>query len=182
MTELAYQHASKVTSETGSALDLQQAGRSLDQAVAADPGNLSAHVQRIHFHWHMQEAEALFGALVDLFIVLKQNGLALRSRLLRSCEKVLDSKQQVFLLQHLDAGLDDATPLPPDTASVLRESNADLVSEQSGRRADRETIAFQLAEEYIRLGWDDLGKALLKELLDEEPENKAARLALVKLP
>jgi hypothetical protein len=182
MTELAYQHASKVAAEPETELDLQLAGRGLDQAVAANPRDLASHVQRIHFHWHRHRAESLFGALVDLFLVLEQNGLALRSRLLRNCEKVLDSRQQVFLLQHLDSGLDESTPLPPNTASVFGGSSADPIAEQNGRRADRETVAFQLAEEYIRLGWDDLGKTLLKEILDEEPGNKAARLALVKLP
>lgn len=193
MQDLAYS-TDKAGNLTDPDLDLSQAGRYLDQAVTANPRDLKTHVQRIHFHWQRRKRDAVFGALVDMFLILGPAGAAIRNRLLRHCGDLLSSEQRVFLLERLDSGLLDGTTLPAGTQTTLNRnsektmsSDADITDgiqdaiNEDTLTHDNESIAFLLAEEYRRHGWDDLAKGLLQELVATDPDNMTARQTLLQL-
>ena len=190
MQDLAYS-ARMAGAFAASDLDLSQAGRYLDQAVTANPHDLKTHLQRIHFHWQRRKRDAVFTALVDLFLILGTAGAAIRSRLVRNCEALLTSEQRVFLLEHLNDGLDDGIPLPTGARTTDDKTNGksaagdvDLASEipNDAPPYELEPVALLLAQEYRRHGWDDLAKGLLQELVATDPNNAVARRTLLQLP
>lgn len=163
--------------QTSAELDLNEAGRALNKAVATNPKDLKGHVQRIYFHWQRNDGPATFGALVDLFMVLGASGLPLRNRILRCCQDLLTSEQRVALLQYLDQGWPETVEPPAGTASVLRP-----VREQvAATGGDDGSVSLELAREYNRRKWNDLARTLLLELAAEEPDNQAVRRALAEL-
>jgi hypothetical protein len=190
MQDFAYS-ARMADTIAASDLDLSQAGRYLDQAVTANPQDLKAHLQRIHFHWQKRKRDAVFTALVDLFLILGTAGTAIRNRLVRNCEALLTSEQRVFLLEHLNNGLVDGT-LPPAGARAIANNtdgksavgDVDLANAilDGGPRYESEPVALLLAQEYQRHGWDDLAKGLLQELVATDPKNAVARRTLLQLP
>lgn len=173
MAQVAATNSSPPSPQALTEPGLNEAGRVADEAVAADTQDLRAHIQRIRLHWQRRDAGAAFGALVDLFLVLGDKGISLRSRILRRCEDLLSTEQRVFLLQNLDSGLAETAELPPGTASVIRRAPAgDPAAIHHG---GSDSVVFDLAQEYIKLNWQDLATELLQELIDEEPDNEAAR-------
>ena len=189
MQDLAYT-ARTSGAFAASDLDLSQAGRYLDQAVTANPHDLKAHLQRIHFHWQRRKPDAVFTALVDLFLILGTAGTAIRNRLVRNCEALLTSEQRVFLLEHLNDGLVDGTPLSAGVRAVDNTTSgksaagdADVVNSvlDDCSPYEFEPVALLLAQEYRRHGWDDLAESLLQELVATEPNNAVARHTLLPL-
>ncbi|MCU7931763.1 MAG: hypothetical protein KZQ90_13255 [Candidatus Thiodiazotropha sp. (ex Codakia rugifera)] len=77
----------------------------LDHAVTKKPFDLRSHVQRIHVHIYRRDADALHGALLDLFIVLKEKGRPLRERMLKLSQTVLGEDRYRVLLDQLDASI-----------------------------------------------------------------------------
>ncbi len=190
MQDLAYS-ARMAGAVAASDLGPGQAGRYLDQAVTANPHDLKAHLQRIHFHWQRRKRDAVFTALVDFFLILGPAGTAIRNRLVRNCEALLNSEQRVFLLEHLDDGLVDGSPLPTgagaaDNKNKGKSTAGDVdvanVILDDGPPYEFEPVTLLLAQEYQRHGWDDLAKGLLQELVASDPNNAVARRTLLQLP
>lgn len=179
MAQVATTNSSSPSPQALTGPGLNDAGRDADNAVAADTQDLKAHIQRIRLHWQRRDGVAAFGALVDLFLVLGDKGISLRSRILRRCEDLLSTEQRVFLLQNLDSGLVETAELPPGTASVIRPAPAGDLAAIHDSGSD--SVTFDLAQEYIRLDWPDLATELLQELIDAQGGNEAARSALAQL-
>ena len=53
-----------------------------NRLVASAPNNLRSHVQRVYLSVLCQDGVELTGALMDLFLILKERGQALKQRLL----------------------------------------------------------------------------------------------------
>jgi len=52
------------------------------QQIVRNPTDLQLHLNRIHFYSQQNNHEGVYGALLDLYSVLKEKGLPLRKRLL----------------------------------------------------------------------------------------------------
>ncbi len=61
--------------------------------VKRNPHRLKHHVQRILHHLSRNDPDQLFGAMIDLFIVLGQHGKALKKRLLQNARNTLRPRQ-----------------------------------------------------------------------------------------
>lgn len=61
--------------------------------VKRNPEDLKKHVQRILHHISRKDSEQLYGAMIDLIIVLKGNGTALKRRLLENAKYSLQPWQ-----------------------------------------------------------------------------------------
>lgn len=77
----------------------------LEKRVQRNPRNLLSHVQRTLLHFSMGKADATYGALVDLFLILGPRGPALRENLLGKTKGLLSEDQFHFLSTRIDAGL-----------------------------------------------------------------------------
>ena len=82
----------------------------LSQEVKRRPKDLRVHMQRINLATDTARELMLYGALVDLFIVLGDAGSALKQRCLTQADKVLDTSTQQFLAEHAAAGLSANDP------------------------------------------------------------------------
>jgi hypothetical protein len=86
---------------------------------AREPGNLLNHVRRIYLHMARSQADALYGAMLDLYLVLGDKGGSLRGRLLRDARKLLPRERYDLFLTHYKHGLQRNQPLPASRHSVL---------------------------------------------------------------
>lgn len=166
--------------------------RHLEQRILRHPRELVSHVRRILYLRQQGNtdsiagtlgdaparvlADALAGALADLFIVLGNRGRSLRSRLLYMSRPQLTRDQRNFFEAHLDHGLSATEAMP-----MLSESR---LSRQVGgtnrivvTSADED--AFDLASEAMANGEDDVAQELLESLLDLDPGNPEVCSALL---
>ncbi len=91
----------------------------LDHAVARSPQDLRSHVQRVYLHIERRDGDAIFGALVDMFIALQDAGRPLRQRLLETSRAVIDEQSYQFLLQRLETGIRSTDAILPCRRSLL---------------------------------------------------------------
>ncbi len=61
-----------------------------NRLVASAPNNLRSHVQRVYLSVLCQDGVELTGALMDLFLILEQRGMALKQRLLEQGAPLLN--------------------------------------------------------------------------------------------
>jgi hypothetical protein len=100
-------------------VDLKQWATHLAHLSAREPENLLNHVRRIYLHLTLHQAEALYGAMLDLHLVLGNKGSNLRSRLLRDARKLLPRERYDIFLKHYKQGLQRNQSLPPSRHSVI---------------------------------------------------------------
>ncbi len=96
-----------------------KAAEYLDHAVVRAPHDLRGHVQRINLHIQRNDAEAVYGALLDLFIILKTLGRPLRDRMLKQSQAVLSEEVYQFLVQRLEVGIVATDVVLPSRTSLL---------------------------------------------------------------
>ncbi|WP_284189941.1 hypothetical protein [Zoogloea oryzae] len=88
--------------------------------LARQPDDLTSHTRRILIAWQLGDGDATYGALVDLFIVLAERGVGLKSAMLSQTALQLDPPQRRFLASHLASGVRaDENVQPPASRSVL---------------------------------------------------------------
>jgi hypothetical protein len=87
---------------------------------ARTPENLLNHVQRIIHHIRRKNTEDTYGAILDLFIVLKNHGRPLRERMLNYARPLLLGDRFDRLQQLLDKNLIvESAEIPESPRSVL---------------------------------------------------------------
>ena len=86
---------------------------------ARTPENLLNHVQRIFHHIRHKNTEDTYGAVLDLFIVLKNHGRPLKERMLNYARPLLRRKRFERLQQLLDTNLLEQDKIPQSPRSVL---------------------------------------------------------------
>jgi hypothetical protein len=96
----------------------------LAKRVRRNPRDLRAHVQRILFFIFENDANSLYAALIDFYLILGNRGLHIRKNLLNKAQPLLDQEKVNFLTKHIDSGLDANVPLPPNTFSCLSRGHS----------------------------------------------------------
>jgi hypothetical protein len=86
---------------------------------ARTPENLLNHVQRIFHHIQHNNSEDTYGAILDLFIVLKKHGRSLRERMLNYARPLLQGERFDQLQQLLDDNLQEQDTIPTSPRSIL---------------------------------------------------------------
>jgi len=154
--------------------DHQCAADFLAHAVARRPADLRRHVQRVYLLQRPADAQALAGALFDLFISLGGMGRPLRERMLNTSSGILDEDLHAFLQLRLDVGLSRADVMPEVAdamlasgiggnlpAVILSGGNGRGSSEEGGDHADRDYLAE--AQSFIEYGQLDEARQTLEE-------------------
>ncbi len=97
----------------------KEAASFLAARSARTPKNLLNQVQRIMHHIQQKNSEGVYGALVDLYIVLENHGRPLRERMLKYARPLLKEVQYEGLNQLLNEDASALDTLPPANCSIL---------------------------------------------------------------
>ncbi|NOQ77160.1 MAG: hypothetical protein GQ475_05125 [Methylococcaceae bacterium] len=93
----------------------------LAHQITRNPRDLRSHTQRIFHFITEQKSKDLYSALVDLFVVLGDKGIALRTRMLKSAYSLLSEPERDSLKQGLAKGLASVLNSPPASKSLLTQ-------------------------------------------------------------
>jgi hypothetical protein len=96
----------------------------LAKRVRRNPRDLRAHVQRTLYHLSKHDSDAIYAALIDLFLILGKRGSHIRKNLFRQAIPYLSEEHYQFLSTRLKSGLDRNEPLPPNTFSSLSRGHS----------------------------------------------------------
>ncbi len=151
--------------------------------VTKTPKYLQGHLERIYYCYQNRLDEALYGALVDLFIVLDHDGKALGKRMLTGTESRLTAAQSQTLHDLLQNTISVRGLLPITRYSVFIRG---LVSDQilvmltdKGAVIDHDPLA--LAEEYIKYNLFDEATRTLEYAILSAPARVDLHEALAEL-
>ncbi len=100
--------------------DSDRALSHLEMHLIHRPDDLAGHTRRVMLAQRLDDADAIYGALVDLFIALAERGAGLKSMLLSRTVLQLGQPQRLFLARHLGGGVSAEAPVqPPARRAVL---------------------------------------------------------------
>lgn len=156
----------------------------LSHEVALAPRNLLRHTQRIVFHYRIDDPEGLYSALFDLFSVLRDKGLRLRTRLLRGGRSRLKPEHLAVLSFWLsEQAPPEAKNLPEPKLSVL-SSGADGTFElvhaiQDGGRKKRDPLVE--AREHIEYSQIEEARETLEDAVLADPDRAELQAELLHL-
>ena len=155
----------------------------LEQRIHRNPRDLLSHVRRLLLNRALDDPEGLYGALVDLFIVLGYRGRPLRKRLLKLCAASLAPERRAFLESHLEHGLDateDRCSTPRSSLSRQVRGKTSLVV-RTGGSGRGGTDLLDLARESLARGEDDAAQELLEGAIEADPGSEPVCLELLAL-
>ncbi|MCG7985810.1 MAG: hypothetical protein JAZ20_17070 [Candidatus Thiodiazotropha weberae] len=153
---------------------------------AREPENLLNHVRRVYLHLQLKQAEALYGAMLDLFLVLRDKGESLRNGLLNKAKTVLESDAFELFAKNLKQGLQKNQPYPISQHSVLAnffDGGLTLVdldaesNEHAGGRID----PLEVAQEELTFGDIEVAQEILEKALLSSPERMSLHIGLLEI-
>lgn len=140
--------------------------------VSSNRKNLQAHLERIYYCFQEHLDEQLFGALVDLLMVLNQTGQALGKRMIIGSQSRLTKSQVDLLFNHLDNKRTVGEILSANRYSIFAkglESTTDLVLLVSDSK-NEEQDPLILARDFIEFSQLDSAIHILEKAILEQPE------------
>ena len=164
--------------------DTRDVWRFLSYEVARDPLSLRSHIQRIYLLIDSDDAEHLFGALVDLWIALKDKGPELRATMLEISRAHLSDEHARFLGTSLKTGLNAADTLPVTSGSVLDRSLVGTTAIVSCERLPVGEVAEKPLDEAVAMlqdGQPDAARGLLERALRADPTDEAVAAQLLEI-
>jgi len=153
----------------------------LAHRVSRNARDLVSHVHRILLLEALGDREACYGALLDLFIVLEDQGRRLRRRLLTRCRHSLNPDQRRALEDRLTAASRSTGPMPASRFSRLDRSVRGkrlLVRCPRTRGQDLEG-PLAVARDLIDSGRIDAARQRLETALLEAPDDGAIETELL---
>lgn len=140
--------------------------------IARSPNDLSAHVMRIQLCLRFKDPARLYGALLDLNIVLGRNGDRLKHRMLQLAKPVLSDKQLDFLFQNISESELLAETATESDYSVLSKGYTGQARFIEMRKAEPLVLlrtVVQQANDYLEYGQVQEAKQLLEQYIMREP-------------
>lgn len=140
--------------------------------VSRNPKNLQAHLERIYYCFQERLNEQLFGALVDLLIVLNKKGLALGKRMIAGSQSKLTKNQFSALLNYLGNNSASGENLSVNRYSIFAtgvQSTAVLVHLVKDSK-EEEQDPLMLARDFIEFSQLDNAINVLEKAILVEPE------------
>lgn len=140
--------------------------------VSKTPKYLQGHLERIYYCYDHHLDEALYGALIDLFIVLGNDGKALAKRMFNGTQTRLQPEQASTLYEMLAGNLSVRAVLPISRYSVfIRGLVADQVLVEI-QQQDASAGKFPLALVKDFIGYNQLDEAIrtLEKAVLDYPE------------
>ncbi|MCF6257333.1 MAG: hypothetical protein L3J98_11670 [Gammaproteobacteria bacterium] len=155
----------------------------LEYKVTRNPLYLRSHVQRIYLYRKIKNGEALYGALLDLFIALNTKGFEIRQRLLFESKCCLDSHHFNVLYQRLGNGINAASVLPLSQYSRLSKGLIGTINLLiNNHQATHEARDPQVeAHEYLEYGEVDEARNILEVAVLKEPWRKELHIDLLEI-
>lgn len=146
-------------------------------AVSRDPKNLRLHVQLIFSLIQQADVsrDAVFGALLDLFIVLQDKGLPLRQRMLVVSKPFLAPEDITFFEQHLQQGANSRTLVAKSGRSQFCENysgQADAIKKAVVVLEQATMSVYEEALSLIEYGELDEAAILLEQALKQQPNSE----------
>lgn len=140
--------------------------------VSRKPNCLEAHLDRIYYCFQNNFNEQLFGALVDLLIVLNKNGQALGKRMVMGARAKLTALQFHQLNDLLVNSPSDINMMTGNGYSVFSKGlqSAAILLHLNDDSAEKEYDPLVLARDYIEFSQLDDAVALLEEAVLAQPE------------
>lgn len=153
----------------------------LAHVVARNPGDLHAHVQRINLAVRHKQVSVLYGALLDLFIALGEQGYALRKRMFDHTANLLEEKPKQFLSASLKTHIKATDAFPDQGVSVLAKgfSGVHELVEEINQAAVGNHDALAEASEYIEFSQlNEAQQVLEKAMLEDSSSEEQQQLLL----
>ncbi len=140
--------------------------------VSTSPADLRAHVQRINLCVARANADAVYGALLDLFLVLGTKGSALRERMLQLAGPRLSPEIRELFQDYLEQGITETDVLPAAATSALSRGlrGTTRLIERAGAGAEAARDPLDEANECLEYGQVDAARCILEAALLAEPE------------
>lgn len=149
-----------------------------------NPNDFTCHIQRIKYALHIKNQEDFFAALCDLFIILGQQGLSLRTRLLISAAKKLSTEQAEILSVYLTEQI-MMTNLDFLPAQCFFRKEAieylEITPSETTQTDEQIEDIIETAESYIENSQFDTAEEFILKHLSIEPENEPLTLKLINL-
>ncbi|MDD3650853.1 MAG: tetratricopeptide repeat protein [Immundisolibacter sp.] len=159
--------------------------RLMSHRILANPADLLSHVRRILVLIDSAEPAELTGALADLFMVLRDQGEALKRRLLRFAAARLTPQQWDLLERHLDGGLEPwsetAGALTGSLLSLGYGGVREVVRLLENHRPAAAPNALELARAHLEYGDLDAARDTLETALRTDPDDAEAAAALLEI-
>lgn len=167
-------------------VDTDQWAIHLTHISAREPGNLLNHVRRIYLHLVLNQSEPLYGAMLDLYLVLGHKGRRLRQNLHHKTRELLSQERLDLFSTHFEAGLQPHQPLPASQHSVLGNfftGNMRLVTEQKAeqRSVKQKLDPLELAKEELNYGDISVAQQILEEALLQSPTRLGLHYSLLEI-
>ncbi len=149
----------------------QKTAEYLQRRIERNPRDLRVHTQRVLLHASKGDQRGTFCALVDLFIVLGEQGFALRSSLLQRVAERMLPEQFQFLKQRLRCGVQADEQLPDGSYSTLSHGSAEnyplvgIVGQ--GRNVGGDALS--IAQYFLDQGNIGQAQIALEQLLIRDP-------------
>ncbi len=150
------------------------------QQIALNPADLQLHLNRIHFYSEQNNHAGVYGALLDLFSVLKEKGLPLRKRLLQKYSVQLKPEQRSILSAWLSGKMNKAIPHVKESVfNDGRTGTLRLLIKQKpeSKRVNRDVV--EDARDLINSGQVGEATVLLKKALLVNPQREDIGLELM---
>lgn len=157
--------------------------RHLEQRIHRNPRDLLAHVRRLVLMRSIDDCDGVYGALIDLFLVLGYRGLPLRRRLLSLVRDKLSAEQTAFLHAHLEDGVRPADVSASTTRSCLSPhvtGSTALVTGPDPASGSREDLV-AIARSSLAKGDDEAAQGLLEGALEIDPGSEEVCMELLSL-
>ncbi len=155
----------------------------LSHMVSRTPQDLKVHLHRIVASYHSRQGEALYGALLDLFIVLDKKGFLLRQRLFNKFAALLPDYQATALKQALMLGAAKFESLPHSACSRFNKGvvgNTNLVI-KTGEPSQHQFSILDEARDLIDSGLIDDARMILEQAIVQQPDDEHINRELLEL-
>lgn len=156
----------------------------LEQRIAAEPSHLLHHTRRIALEYQLDHPESLYGALIDLFLVLGVRGRALRRRLTEGARERLAPEHYAQLRRWLQSGQAlDTESVPPLKSSLFGLGTGETLHLVEMRETAHPDARDPLVEarECIEYSQIDQARQILESALGAEPERADLQWELLDL-
>lgn len=155
----------------------------LDHAITRSSTDLKSHVQRVYLQIEKQDIDGSFGALLDLFVSLNQQGRPLRQRMLEAARNVLSESHYAFLESRLDRGIVRTDSVPSSHTSLLTQYFSGTNQLVTKQLAPSQSYGDPLdeARDYIEYGQIDEAITVLESAIVKAPDRTEIHLDLLEI-
>jgi hypothetical protein len=153
---------------------------------AREPSNLLAHVRRVYLHLKHEQSDALYGALLDLFLILGEKGVDLRTRLLKMSKNTLPHDCYDLFNSYLERGLQNNQSFPISQYSVFGNFFKGELSLFNDEEADKQNYEkrrdpLELAQEELTFGDINVAQDILEEAILDSPQRVGLHYGLLEI-